>query len=80
MKKATEKSEINLLTGKISFTNEPLWYRIIIILLVAGFIIGSMWAFKTWIIPFLLAGKLSNFKLFNLLNPSMSADQFHVVR
>ena len=44
-KQKKEKSEINLLAGKASFTNEPLWYRLIVIVLLAAFLLVVFWVF-----------------------------------
>lgn len=52
-----DSSSINLLAGIANFTNEPLWYRILITIIIAVFIISVIWMIKLWAIPALTIGK-----------------------
>jgi hypothetical protein len=58
----TPQSHIDLLKAKASFTDEPLWYRLVVIILMAGFLLLFVWLLKQWVLPFLtnswLAAKL----------------------
>jgi type III secretory pathway component EscU len=47
------QSTVHLLRGKITFTNEPLWYRIIIVLSIIVFLVAMAWALKEWALPYL---------------------------
>jgi hypothetical protein len=51
MKNKKNDSEFNLLSGRARFTNEPLWYRIIVIVFMAAFILLLTWILKEWVIP-----------------------------
>lgn len=56
-------SFVNLIKGKVSFTNEPLWYRLIVIALIAIFIICVIYLLKSWTFPTIVAKGLSGIKL-----------------
>jgi hypothetical protein len=60
-------SNFNLLRGKASFTNEPLWYRLVVYVIQAVFILSLVYLAKELLLPFLaknilqeVAGKLAN--------------------
>lgn len=48
MKKDKKQSDFNLLQGKATFTDEPLWYRLIIMLAMAVFILVIIWLLREW--------------------------------
>ena len=61
-----KESSINLLTGKASFTNEPLWYRLVVMIIMALFILGIVYMLHQWALPTLAAQGLSGMNLNNL--------------
>lgn len=56
-------SNYNLLKGSGAFSNEPLWYRLIVILIHALFGLGVLWLCREWILPVMGAAKLNGFSL-----------------
>jgi hypothetical protein len=48
-----QKSDFNLLKGKASFTNEPLWYRLIVYLIQAAFYLLLAYLVREWLLPLL---------------------------
>ncbi len=45
-KQKKEKSKIDLLKGKATFTSEPLWYRLVVIGLMFAFLVIVLFLFK----------------------------------
>ena len=58
MKNEKENSSIDLLKGKVSFRDEPLWYRLVVILMVILFLLIALWILKLWLIPALTFSSL----------------------
>lgn len=56
-------SLVNLLAGKITFTNEPLWYRLTVILIIAAFILTAIYFLHRWALPAIAAKGLSGINL-----------------
>lgn len=52
--KNTQSSNFELLKGKASFTNEPLWYRLTVLIIVAVFCLLLVYFIGKWSIPFLV--------------------------
>jgi hypothetical protein len=50
-----EPSVYDLLNAKLIFTDEPLWFRILLYLITALFMIVVIWALHEWAIPTFLA-------------------------
>ena len=53
-----EPSVYNLLKGLLIFTNEPLWFRIVMYLITAAFFVALIWALHQWAIPAFLVKKM----------------------
>ena len=62
-----EPSQYDLLRGKMNFTNEPLWFRLVLILITAAFFISMAWALKEWVIPALVAKRITGIKVQSLM-------------
>lgn len=58
---------INLLNGKVSFKNEPHWYKLIVIIVMAAFLLLVLWILKGWAIPTMAAKGLSGLNLNDIL-------------
>lgn len=58
--KKTQASSFDLLKGRASFSNEPLWYRLIVYLIQAAFFILLFYLIGKWSLPFLSQSILSN--------------------
>ena len=67
MENKKELSRISLLNGKISFTDEPHWYRVIVILIVAIFLLILFWFIKIWTIPTIAVGHISGINMLDFL-------------
>ena len=68
MKDKTECSSFNLLAGKATFKdNEPLWYRILLMVIMAVFIVSLAFTIRLWVFPSLIGTQLSGFKWPDLL-------------
>jgi hypothetical protein len=70
---ATKKGEgnnsvIKFLWCNITFTNEPLWFRLTVIILFLLTTVFIIWALKVWVAPAFALQKLSNLKLPNTQN------------
>ena len=63
MKKGKTDSSVNLLAGKANFTDEPYWYRLLVIVIIAVFIMVLVCLIRFWAVPALFAGKLSAIQL-----------------
>jgi hypothetical protein len=61
-------SVIKFLWCNLTFTNEPLWFRLTVIILFLLTTIFIIWALKTWAAPAFALLKLSNLKLSNIQN------------
>lgn len=61
-------SSINFFWSKIVFTNEPLWFRIVVIVLLILATVVIIWMLKQWTLPAFLAQKLSSIRIESLLN------------
>jgi len=55
-------SAYKLLKGEFNFTDEPLWFRMIMYLITAAFFFAIVWALHKWAIPAFIANKLSGLK------------------
>lgn len=51
MENKDKPSEINLFKGALKFTNEPLWYRIVMTLIVIAGILLALYFIKAFIFP-----------------------------
>ena len=56
-----KESSVSLLRGSVSFTTEPLWYRLVVVFMMGAFLLGMIWVLKEWAIPALAAKGLSGF-------------------
>lgn len=56
-------SNFNLLKGSGGFSNESLWYRLIVILINALFWLGVLWLYREWSLLVMGAAKLNGFSL-----------------
>jgi hypothetical protein len=63
-----QTSSFDLLRGKANFTNEPLWYRLLVYLIQAAFYLLLICLIREWLLPLLAknliqeaAGKVSSF-------------------
>src|SRR5579863_575473 len=59
------KTEINLLAGKLSFTDEPQWFKLIVIALVMVFLGFLIWLVVSYINPALAFSGFSGFRIFS---------------
>lgn len=66
MKKKSEPSQYDFFKGKFNFTNEPLWFRLVVFLIFVAFIIGIGIVLRTWAIPFWTANFVPGLNLFQL--------------
>ncbi len=57
MKKVKPQSSINLLTGRAVYTDEPLWFRLVITLISAIFILIVIFLLKALALPGILTIK-----------------------
>ncbi len=61
------QTSINLFSGKIVHSeSDPIWYRLIVLVIVIAFIIGVLWIMKAWAIPVLTARNIDFFNLFKI--------------
>lgn len=61
-------SFIDLLGGKIVFNeNDPWWYKLLVIIILAAFILGVVWILKGWVLSAVAAKGLSGLNLNDLL-------------
>lgn len=58
-----------LLKGKLTFTTEPLWFRIIIYLITAAFLLAAIRALQEWAIPLLMMGGLRGVNWLEFFKP-----------
>lgn len=68
MKKKNEPSQYDFFKGKFNFTNEPLWFRLTLISIFVGFIIGVVLILRVWAIPFWTANFIAGMKSSGLIN------------
>jgi hypothetical protein len=64
----SNNSVIKFLWWNLTFTNEPLWFRLTVIILFLLTTIFLIWALKIWAAPAFALQKLPNLKLPNFLN------------
>jgi hypothetical protein len=64
MKQKKDPSMIDLLRGRMSFSNEPIWFRLVVILLVISFLLGVIYILKVWAIPTLGASFINIMGIF----------------
>jgi len=62
-----EPSSYNSIIGKFTFTNEPLWFRLLVILMTAAILFGLIYALQKWAIPTGILNKLTGIKWLELL-------------
>jgi len=48
-----EPSSIDLLKGRMVFTDEPLYYRVIVMIVLAAFLVSICIIMKDWVSPIL---------------------------
>ena len=65
-----EPSRLSLLNGKMSFTDEPHWYRLLVILIVAIFLLCLFWIIKVWAVPTIAASHISGVNIFDVIKSS----------
>ena len=68
MKRKKDPSQYDLLKGRNIFTDEPLWFRLIIHIISGAFLIGVGWVLREWAIPFFAVKGISAFNFTELLN------------
>lgn len=49
--KKNQASNFDLLKGRASFTNEPLWFRLVMCILIASFYIFLIYLLGKWCLP-----------------------------
>lgn len=54
-----EPSIYDLFKGRLVFTDEPLWFRILLYLITALFVVAMIWALHEWALPTLAAKTFS---------------------
>ena len=62
-----DPSIYEFLKVKVSFTSEPLWFRLVVIALALGFYIALIWALQKWALPTLVLNKLTGIKWLDVL-------------
>jgi len=50
-KKESGQSQFSLFIGKATFTGEPLWYRLTVILIIVLSVLVLGWILKEWALP-----------------------------
>jgi len=46
-----KESSVDLLRGRVTFTDEQIWYRLTVMLIMAAFILGTLYLLRQWVIP-----------------------------
>lgn len=62
-------SAYELLKGKLTFTTEPLWFRIIIYIITAAFLLAVIRVLQQWAIPVLMMGGLRGVNWLEFFKP-----------
>ncbi len=62
------KSSFGLLWCKMTFTNEPLWFRLVAMLILLGATIAIVYLLKEWALVTALGKKLSAVKMRDIIN------------
>lgn len=62
-----EPSRYNILKGDFIFTDEPLWFRLVICLLPLVLVVVGIWALHKWAIPAFILKKLGSIKWLEFL-------------
>ena len=57
----------DLLKCRLVFTDEPLWFRLILYLIAAGIVIFAIWALHQWVVPILAVNKITTVNWIGLL-------------
>lgn len=67
-KEGNNQSVIKFLWWNLTFTNEPLWFKLTVFILCLITTLAIVWALKIWIAPTLVIQKLSNVKLSSIIH------------
>ena len=50
-KKENSQSHFNLFGAKAGFTNEPLWYKLTVIIIIVIVMLAAIWILREWALP-----------------------------
>ncbi len=68
MENEKKSGSLDLLRGRsIWYENDPYWFRIVITIINALFLIGMAWALEEWVLPTIAAGNLLGLKFSDLM-------------
>ena len=62
------KSSFGLLWCKMTFTNEPLWFRLVAMLILLGATVAIVYLLKEWALVTALGKKLSTIKIKDIID------------
>ncbi|HEX2630775.1 MAG TPA: hypothetical protein VHM26_17280 [Chitinophagaceae bacterium] len=61
-KKDDKKSDFKMFWSSISFTNEPIWYRLVVILIMVSGIVLIAYILKQWLVVPVVGGAVSKIR------------------
>ena len=67
-----DPSVYDLLRARLIFTDEPLWFRIIMCLIAGGIMIAIIWSLHEWAVPAFVWKKLFGPKILQMLRAGKS--------